>query len=267
MKLKLGLLSALVMVSALPACSSSTEEPASTLDAEQATLSAALAATEDGSDAAWTSASGSEPFLIESCGFNAITAQVLARFDTDGDGDLSADERAVIAEEFGDPADRLAILMSVYDSDGSGSLEAAELAVIETDLEARCETRRQALLERFDANSDGTLDETERAAAKAALRERFAARHSERVTEFDRNGDGRLGALERRRAGQGVRERLGDRRDALAAEFDADQNGELDAEERAALAAHLRDCVRGEEPLLPPAAEEPAPDAGSGTAI
>jgi Ca2+-binding EF-hand superfamily protein len=264
MILKLGLLSALVMVSALPGCSGSEEETAPALDSEQATLIAALAANEDGSDAAWTSASGSEPFVVESCGFNAITAQVLARFDADGDGDLGADERATIAEEFGDPADRLAILMSVYDGDGSGSLEAAELALIKTDLEARCETRREALLEEFDANGDGTLDEAERATAKAALRERFAERHAERVDQFDRNDDGRLGPLERRRAGQGVRERLGERRDALAEEFDVDQNGELDSEERAALAAHLRECVRGEEPLLPPT-EEPGPDDGAST--
>jgi Ca2+-binding EF-hand superfamily protein len=264
MILKVGLLSALVMVSALPGCSGSNEETGAALDTEQATLVAALAANEDGSDAAWTSASGSEPFVVESCGFNAITAQVLARFDADGSGDLGDDERAAIAEEFGDPADRLAILMSVYDSDGSGSLEAGELAVIKTDLEARCETRREALLEEFDANADGTLDETERAAAKDALRERFAERHAERVGQFDRDGDGRLGPLERRGAGRGVRERLEDRRAALAEEFDVDQNGELDAEERAALAAHLRQCVRGEEPLMPPT-EEPAPDAGAST--
>jgi hypothetical protein len=52
------------------------------LDTEQATLVAAFAAKEDGNDEAWTSASGSEPFLVESCGFELIAQRVMHRFDT-----------------------------------------------------------------------------------------------------------------------------------------------------------------------------------------
>ena len=57
-------------------------------------LVAALAANEDGSDEAWTSASGTEPFLVESCGFDVIVQRAVERFDADGSGDLDADERA-----------------------------------------------------------------------------------------------------------------------------------------------------------------------------
>jgi Ca2+-binding EF-hand superfamily protein len=266
MKRELGLFGVLSMVVALTGCSSSKEEPTAAvgLDTEQATLVAALAANADGSDEAWTSASGDQPFVVESCGFDAIVAQVVAHFDTDGSGDLNEAERAAVSEEFGDPTDRLQILMSVYDTDGSGSLEASELAVLKTDLEARCQTLRTGLLERFDTNGDGALDASEREAIRTGLRDRFGERHAARIGEFDRNGDGSLGPLERRRAGERVRERVEERRAALADQFDADQNGELDATERAGLAAQLRKCVRAEEPLMPTGADQAAPDAGAG---
>lgn len=264
MKRQSGLIGVLGAL-ALAGCARSNDDDASgtALDAQQATLVAALAANEDGSDEAWTSAAGDAPFLVEGCGFGAIVARVVERFDTDASGDLSEQELAALADEFGDPSERFALLVSLYDTDGSGTLEASELEAVQTDIETRCENRRAALIERFDANGDGTLDADEREAARAALVERFAERHAARVDRFDRNGDGRLGPIERRRAGGVLRDRLADRRAAIADEFDADQNGELDAEEREALAEHLRACVRGEAPLLP---ETPAePDAGTGS--
>jgi Ca2+-binding EF-hand superfamily protein len=231
------------------------------LDAEQATLVAALAANEDGSDEAWTSASGSEPFLVEGCGFGLIAQRVLERYDTNTNGELDTDELNAIADEFGDPGERLELLLSGYDTDDSGDLDAAERDLLVADIEARCETRRTRLLEAFDADGDGTLDEAEREAARLALRERFAGRHAARVGEFDRDADGRLGPLERRSAGASVRRRVADRREEITESFDADQNGELDENERAELAEHLRECVRGARPLAP--VDEPAPDAGT----
>jgi Ca2+-binding EF-hand superfamily protein len=267
MKWVFGLISVLAVMAAASGCQRGEADDTATgagLDSDQATLVAALAANQDGSDEAWTSASGDEPFVVESCGFDAMVAQIIERFDSDGSGDLSEEELIAMVEEFGDPADRLQILMSVYDADDSGSLEASELDVVRTDLEARCENLRDRMLARFDTNGDGTLDAAEREAARAALRDRFASRHAARLDEFDRNRDGRLGPLERRRVGQQVRQRVERRRQALADQFDSDRNGELDPTERAALAAHLRQCVRGETPLMPAAGEEPAPDAGAG---
>jgi hypothetical protein len=260
-----GLFQVCVVVAGLAACGGSEDAEATAsgpLDTEQASLVAALAANEDGSDEAWTSASGAEPFLVESCGFDVIVQRAVERFDADGSGDLDADERAALVDEFGDPSDRLELLVSVYDADGSGSLEAGELDVLKQDLEARCENLRSRLLAGLDANGDGTLDEAEREAARAALKDRFAARHAARLGEFDGNGDGRLGPLERRRAGASIRSRVEARRGAIAEDFDADGNGELDANERAALVEHLRRCVRGEVPLAP---AEPSADAGADT--
>lgn len=263
MKRHLGLIG-VAGVLALVACARSNDgdDGATALDEQEATLVAALAANEDGSDEAWTSAAGNEPFLVEGCGFGAIVARVIERFDSDGSGDLGEEERAALADEFGDPSERFELLVSAYDSDGSGALEASELDRVKADLEARCENRRAELLERFDVNGDGSLDEGEREAAREALHERFAARHAARLERFDRNGDGRLGPLERRRAGGVLRDRLAERREAIIDEFDVDQDGELDAAEREALAEHLRTCVRGEAPLMP-GAPEPARDAGA----
>jgi Ca2+-binding EF-hand superfamily protein len=256
MKRQLGLIGVLGAL-ALVACAETndSDEPAA-LGGEQATLVAALAANEDGSDEAWTSAAGDEPFVVEACGFGAIVARVIERFDADGSGDLDEAERAALVDEFGDPAERFELLVSVYDADASGALEASELESVKADLEARCENRRAALLERFDVDGDGTLDADEREAARAALRERFAERHAARVDRFDADGNGRLGPLERRRAGGMLRDRLAARRQAITDEFDTDGDGELDAEEREALGEHLRACVRGETPLLPPEATD-----------
>jgi Ca2+-binding EF-hand superfamily protein len=260
-----GLLQWCLIGAALSACADSGNggmNEAATLDAEQATLIAALAANEDGSDEAWTSASGTEPFIVEGCGFDVIAERVMERFDTNSDGVLSADELSALSDELGDPFERLELLMSLYDADASGDLEAGERETLQADLEARCEVRRERLLERFDADGDGTLSEDEREAARDALRERFSRRHAARVDEFDRNEDGLLGPLERRSAGASIRRRVADRRAAISDEFDTDGNGELDASEREALEEHLRACVRGERPLAP-VDETPAADAGA----
>lgn len=259
-----GLLQWCLIGAALAACADSTNDgtsEAAPLDAEQATLIAALAANEDGSDEAWTSASGTEPFLVEGCGFELIAERVMERFDTNSDSVLDADELTALSDELGDPYERLDLLMSLYDADESGDLEASERETLQGDLEARCEARRERLLERFDADGDGALSEAERETAVEALRERFSRRHAARVDEFDRNGDGRLGPLERRGAGTSIRGRVAGRRAAIADEFDADQNGELDASEREALEEHLRACVRGERPLAP--IDETPADAGA----
>src|SRR5204862_292001 len=83
---------------------------------------------------------------------------------------LSADERATIANEFGEPADRVALLLSLYDADESGALDASELGQLQSDVQARCEQREAAPLAQFDTDGDGQLSDAEREAARAALR-------------------------------------------------------------------------------------------------
>jgi hypothetical protein len=243
--LRSGLLKWCLFGAALVGCAKGNTDGASeagALDAEQATLVAALAANEDGNDEAWTSASGSEPFLVESCGFELIAQRVMERFDTDSSGALESEELTAITDELGDPRERLELLMSLYDTDDSGELESTELATIQTDLEARCEARRERLLETFDADGDGTLSDTELTAARDALRGRFARRHAARVDEFDGNGDGQLGPLERRRAGASIRNRVAGRRAAIAEELAAPRRA---GRRSATLRPPRRDSCRG----------------------
>ncbi|MGE9269208.1 MAG: EF-hand domain-containing protein, partial [Verrucomicrobiales bacterium] len=83
-----------------------------------------------------------------------LPAEVLAKFDTDGDGKLSETER-------------------------EAALKARKAMV---------EKRKAAALEKFDTDGDGKLSETEREAMKAALK----ARHAELLEKYDADGDGKL---------------------------------------------------------------------------
>ena len=144
MKRHLGLIGVLSVALGMVGCGQSDSAGGTSSDEEQATLVAALAANDDGSDDAWTSVG--EPFLVPGCGFGTIVSSVVERFDADGSGDLDEDERAALADEFGDPSERFDLLVSIYDTDGSGGLEASELDTVKADIEARCESRREALL-------------------------------------------------------------------------------------------------------------------------
>jgi hypothetical protein len=71
--------------------------------------------------------------------------EMLKRFDKDGDGVLSKEEKEAARKEFGDRGDRKRLP--------------------EKD-KAEMEERRKKMLERFDKNGDGELDEQERKAAR-----------------------------------------------------------------------------------------------------
>jgi Ca2+-binding EF-hand superfamily protein len=238
------------------ACSAS-EGETSSLGQEEAALVAAVAASEDAENDS-ASELGAEPFWVRGCGFGAIVNQLRERFDADGDGALSRDERAAIAQEFGDPVERVALLLGLYDADESGALDANELGQLQSDVEARCRGREVALLARFDTDGDGQLSDAEREAARAALEARFGRRHHGRRIHGNAGaGIGDAGEFPRDR-----RERTRDR-------FDADGDGTLDRDERRAFGEHMRGCVRGEHPMdptdepPPPADDEPIqPDAG-----
>jgi Ca2+-binding EF-hand superfamily protein len=231
------------------ACSDSGHD--ASLGQEDAALVAAVAASEDASQDS-ASGIGAEPFWVKGCGFGAIVSQIRERFDTDGDGALSADERTAIAQEFGDPVDRVALLLSLYDADDSGALDATELGQLQSDVQARCAQREAALLARFDTDGDGQLSDAEREAAGAALRARFGRRHPGARVEADAGtGNGVPGMSPR------------DRRERARTHFDADGDGALNREERRAFGEHMRGCVRGEHPVEPGAEPTPPVDDGA----
>ena len=225
------------VLATLWACSGSQSPDAQSFGQDEAALVAAVAASEDASEDS-SSPLGVEPFWVKGCGFGAIAQQIRERFDTDGDGALSADERAAIAAEFGDPVDRAAVLLGLYDADDSGALDATELGALQQDIEARCEQRESALLARFDTDGDGQLSDAERQAARDALEQRFGRGHH--------RGHGDAGVADDH-DGESPR----DRRERVAGRFDRDGNGRLDRGEQHAFGEHLRGCVRGEHPVDP----------------
>jgi Ca2+-binding EF-hand superfamily protein len=83
-------------------------------------------------------------------------------------------------------------ILAKYDTDGDGKLSETEKAAMKADLEAK----RQALIAKYDTNGDGVLDATERAAAEAAIQaERLAAQKAKFVT-LDTDTSGGLSLAE-----------------------------------------------------------------------
>lgn len=87
-----------------------------------------------------------------------IPAEVLTKFDTDGDGKLSPDEAKAMREA------RQAEMLKKYDKDGDGKLSGEERKAMQAEMEAK----RAAMLEKYDANKNGKLDPEEMKAARDA---------------------------------------------------------------------------------------------------
>lgn len=126
-------------------------------------------------------------------GGEARAAELLRRFDRNGDGRLDDDERAAAKE------DMLREQMN---------LQMARAASIPGGAEAF----RKRMLELFDRDGDGRLDDDERAAAQRFARERGFSPNGELrddlLRRFDRNANGRIDDDERGALQEFVRERL-----------------------------------------------------------
>jgi len=100
---------------------------------------------------------------------------LLGEYDTDGDGELSDEERAAAV------ADRRAEILAEYDVDGDGELSDDERAAAREGRQAEREARRAERLAAIDTDGDGEISDEEREAARAA-----------RLAEYDTDGDGEL---------------------------------------------------------------------------
>lgn len=91
--------------------------------------------------------------------------EVLKKFDKDGDGKLSEEEKGELRKAMASRGRKLPPhLMEKFDKDGDGKLNEEERA----DARKAMEARRKEVMEKFDKDGDGKLNPEERRAAMAS---------------------------------------------------------------------------------------------------
>ena len=89
--------------------------------------------------------------------------EMIKKFDTDGDGKLSAEERAEVRKEFMAKG-KLPFVVKEFDKDGDGKLNVEE----RSEARAKMADRKKEAIKEFDKDGDGKLNEEERKAALAS---------------------------------------------------------------------------------------------------
>lgn len=229
------------------------------IDVETATQVAALTVYE-GEAADEMEPTLDEPVVVTDCDFDHIRQEVVKRFDENGDGEVTGQERQNLTEAFGTlpkQAKRAVLwakalrhhgelLRRVYDMDNSGELSADEKADLRADLETRCEARRAQALAKFDVNADGKLDADEALELVDYLKGLGRDKYAEILTTYDTDGDNKLNDEERLVLRDDRKEKLKEIISDLADEYDVDDDGDLSLDEQTALREYLQEWVRGE---------------------
>ena len=158
----------------------------------------------------------------------------LDRFDANKDGKLDEKEAAALAAHEKEDETRRADFLKKYDKNGDGQLSSEERR---DGYRAMGEERRKQFTARYDKNKDGKLDEQERGAIRADMIKRFELsrydknkngeidgeeiaardagraerekRRAEFMKRFDEDGDGQLNEAERRKMMESMRSRFG----------------------------------------------------------
>jgi Ca2+-binding EF-hand superfamily protein len=154
-----------------------------------------------------------------------------------GDRPMSADDWA---ERFGEMQKRRQDFMERFDADGDGELSEEERQAVRDYFRQRREEQMQRrLVERFDADGDGVLNEEEQLNADAEMEARRVERQARMTERFDTDGDGKLSEAENQAARESFRGGRGGRgggdganrwRDAVQ-RYDQDGDGELNLDE------------------------------------
>jgi Ca2+-binding EF-hand superfamily protein len=187
-------------------------------------------------------------------------ARLIERFDTDGDGSLSEEERKAAREQMqgqrpprgdrkvpphGGPKDpeRHKRMLERFDKDGDGELSEEEREEARKVLKSRLgdfgERKRKELIEKFDTDGDGKLSDAERAQARKAMERRrsqsaeyLKKAKQKMMLKFDADGDGELSSEEMQNAKTHFSEKVKGMRADLVAKYDTDGDGKLSEEER-----------------------------------
>jgi len=189
-----------------------------------------------------------------------LRQKVFAKYDTNDDGKIDADERGAMMDSVATDAQAEIDQLEAqkWDADGDGELNEQETAEMEAALAQRKLRDQRAgdlrTLQRWDANGDGELNEQETDAMNEARQRQQAARQSWRersdLQMFDLDGDGQLDEQERLMAdAEAVRRdiyaKVATRRDnrrqtwqtTMAQwrlrNFDADRDGQINEQEQA----------------------------------
>jgi len=119
-----------------------------------------------------------------------IPQEVVEKYDKDGDGKLSEDERSALRD------DRKKRILEKYDTNKDGELDDAEKAKFREERGDRRQGsggKRQMnpeMLKQFDKDGDGELSAEERSALRDERKKRF-------MEKFDTNKDGELDEAEK----------------------------------------------------------------------
>ena len=100
----------------------------------------------------------------ESTGDRPSRAEMIKKFDTDGDGELSTEERAEARKAFMAKRKMPPLLIKKFDKDGDGELNAEE----KRDALSAMAARKKEAIEKFDKDGDGKLNEEEKKEAIAS---------------------------------------------------------------------------------------------------
>lgn len=119
--------------------------------------------------------------------------EFMKRFDTDGDGELSDEEREAVRREYGDrrrgDEQMREIVMRRFDADGDGELNDAERDAVRAEFRRVREEIQARIMPQYDLDGDGELNREERQAAMPAYRAEFERMRAFAVLDEDGSGD------------------------------------------------------------------------------
>lgn len=165
---------------------------------------------------------------------------MVARYDTDGDGQLTGEERREAFRAMAEQRRRQ--MVEQYDTDGDGELnEAEQQAAREAMREQMQQRARQWRESRMDTDGDGQVSEAERAAAEAERAQQQTFRSSMETGLFDTNGDGEVTDEERQQVGQQLRQQFSQWREEFQQQMDTDGDGEISRDERREFGQAMRE--------------------------